>query len=245
MNRNSTGISRNRNTGKARHLLRTFALSGVLVLTLSHQAMAAFVLNGTRFIYEGSKKSISMEVSNQSDSTFGGQVWIDNVSQSSDGVYMVPSPPFFKVEAGRKQIVRLMNVNPALPADRESMFRINVQEIPPKPADTEGSSLAIAMNTQVKLIYRPESLVKGRQGAEAHLQAIYKGKQLWLKNPTPYWFAVTGLKINGKQVDIPRVKQDGLAALAPFSEADTGLSQSGKITVQAINDWGGIQDYVL
>lgn len=219
-------------------------LAAVLTTTLATPAMAAFVLNGTRFIYEEGKKNISLEVTNNAKDTYGGQIWIDNISQNKSDVFMVPSPPVFKVDAGKKQIIRLMNVNPALPADQESMFRINAQELPPKPTQTEGSVLSIAMNTQVKLIYRPKMLTEGRKDAEKKLTTLKKGTT-WLKNPTPYYFAVTGLKVNGKTVNIPKEKQAGLAMLAPFSEADTGLNASGKLTVQAINDWGGVQDYAI
>lgn len=218
------------------------SLAVVLTTTLATPAMAAFILNGTRFIYEEGKKNISLEVTNNAQETYGGQIWIDNISQNKSDVFMVPSPPVFKVDAGKKQIIRLMNVNPALPADRESMFRINAQELPPKPKQTEGSVLAIAMNTQVKLIYRPKALTEGRKDAEKKLTTQNRGTT-WLKNPTPYYFAVTGLKVNGKTVTIPKDNAAGLAMLAPFSEADTGLNAGGKLTVQAINDWGGVQDY--
>lgn len=218
-------------------------LAVLLGSTLVNSAIAAFTLSGTRFIYEEGRKNISLEVTNNASDTYGGQVWIDNISQNKADVFMVPSPPFFKIEPRNKQIMRLMNVNPALPADRESMFRINVQEIPPKPENTEGSVIAIAMNTQVKLIYRPKKLIAGRKDAEKRLSAVQKVDRVWLKNPTPYFFAVTALKVNGKSVAIPRDKQAGLAMLAPFSEVDTGLKHSGKLTVGAINDWGGVQDY--
>lgn len=218
-------------------------LAALLGTSLVSSAMAAFTLSGTRFIYEEGRKNISLEVTNNASDTYGGQVWIDNISQNDADVFMVPSPPFFKIEAGKKQIMRLMNVNPTLPADRESMFRINVQEIPPKPENTEGSVIAIAMNTQVKLIYRPKTLVAGRKDAEKRLISVQKVDRIWLKNPTPYFFAVTALKVNGKSVKIPREKQAGLAMLAPFSEVDTGLKYSGRLTVGAINDWGGVQDY--
>lgn len=218
------------------------ALAVALTTTLSLPAMAAFTISGTRFIYEEAKKSVPLEVTNNAKETYGGQVWIDNVSQSASEVFIVPSPPVFKVAAGNKQIIRLMNVNPALPADRESMFRLNVQELPPVPTQTEGSVMAIAMNTQVKLIYRPTTLVKGRQDAEKQLTVQQQGT-VWLNNPTPYWFAVIGLKVNGNSVTIPTARVAGLAMLAPFGRADTGLTTAGSLTVQAINDWGGVQDY--
>ncbi|ECH9425824.1 fimbrial chaperone protein, partial [Salmonella enterica subsp. enterica] len=54
--------------------------------------MAAFTLNGTRFIYEEGKKNTSFEVSNSAKETYGGQVWIDNTTQPKDSVSLVPSP---------------------------------------------------------------------------------------------------------------------------------------------------------
>lgn len=215
----------------------------VLVTAAVTPAMAAFVLNGTRFIYEESKKNISLEVTNNAKGTWGGQVWIDNTTQNGADVFMVPSPPVFKVDAGKKQVVRLMNVNTALPADRESLFWLNVQELPPKPKQVDGSTIAIAMNTRVKLIYRPNALTEGRKDAEKKLIKQRRDNEVWLKNPTPYWFAVTGLKLNGKEVTIPKAKRQALAQLPPFSEVDTGLRGDGQLTVQAINDWGGGQDY--
>ncbi|EIU6397273.1 fimbrial chaperone PefD, partial [Salmonella enterica subsp. enterica serovar Enteritidis] len=69
-----------------------WGLVSLLSLAVSGQAMAAFVLNGTRFIYEEGRKNTSFEVTNQADETFGGQVWIDNTTQGSSTVYMVPAP---------------------------------------------------------------------------------------------------------------------------------------------------------
>ena len=226
-----------------KNTLLTGILTAVLT-TSSMSAMAAFVLNGTRFIYEEGKKNISMEVSNNAKDTYGGQIWIDNLSQNKSDVFMIPSPPVFKVDAGKKQIIRLMNVNPALPADRESLFRINVQELPPKPKQTEGSVLALAMNTQVKLIYRPKVIAEGRKDAEKQLTFISRDGTVWLSNPTPYFFAVTKVLSNGKEVTLSGEAQKAVAMLAPYSEAGTGLkSLSGKLSVEAINDWGGTQTY--
>lgn len=46
----------------------------VLVTAAVTPAMAAFVLNGTRFIYEESKKNISLEVTNNAKGTWGAGV---------------------------------------------------------------------------------------------------------------------------------------------------------------------------
>ncbi|EAY0104273.1 fimbrial chaperone [Salmonella enterica] len=222
------------------------ALIASVVLLMSHQSMAAFTLNGTRFIYEEGKKNISFEVSNGAKETYGGQVWVDNTTQNRDDVYIVPTPPFFKVKPGQKQIVRLMNVNPALPADRESLFWLNVQEVPPKPENTEGNVLAIAMNTQVKLLYRPKAIIDGRREAEKKITISTVNNKTVLKNPTPYYFAVTGIRHNGTPVMFSKSELNALAQLAPYSEVSLGNKNlHGKVAVGAINDWGGEQWYEI
>ncbi|CAD5756815.1 putative fimbrial assembly chaperone FanE [Escherichia coli] len=219
----------------------------LLSLVMSSQAMAAFVLNGTRFIYEEGKKNTSFEVTNQSEDTYGGQVWIDNTNQGRDTAYLIPVPPFFRVMPEGKQIVRIMRTDSPLPADRESLFWLNVQEIPPKPkGETEGGILAVAINTRVKLIYRPKSLVEGRKDAEKSMQIVRRNGETWLTNPTPYYFAVTTVKVNGKSLSLSEAVQDRLSRVAPKSEVSLGnVALNGAVSVEVVNDWGGTADYAL
>lgn len=227
--------------------LRKAFLATILSLTLSGQAMAAFTLSGTRIIYDGGKKNTSFEITNSSDKTYGGQVWIDNTVQG-DGVYMVPAPPFFKIGAKQRQVIRIMNTDNTLPTDRESLFWLNVQEVPPKPdakdgKDGNGSLLAIAMNTRVKLIYRPKALITGRQNAEKMLKLEQRGNSTWLKNPTPYYMAIIGIKQNGTTLTLSDKSTQGITALPPFSDVSLGKKVGNKISIDAINDWGGVQTY--
>ncbi|HGA5440698.1 TPA: fimbrial chaperone [Salmonella enterica subsp. enterica serovar Eastbourne] len=227
-------------------LMKLGAVS-LLSLMVSNQAMAAFVLNGTRFIYEEGKKNTSFEVTNQSEDTYGGQVWIDNTNQGINTAFLIPVPPFFKVTPEGKQIVRIMRTDSTLPADRESLFWLNVQEIPPKPkGEVEGGMLAVAINTRVKLIYRPKSLVEGRKDAEKGMQIVRRNGETWLTNPTPYYFAVTTVKVNGKNVSLNESVQDRLAQVAPKAEISLGnVALNGAVSVEAVNDWGGTVDYAL
>lgn len=228
---------------------KTIAKLGVvslLSLVMSSQAMAAFVLSGTRFIYEEGKKNTSFEVTNQSTATYGGQVWVDNTNQGKDQVYMVPAPPFFKVAPKEKQIVRIMKTDSTLPTDRESLFWLNVQEIPPKPKNAEGGVLAVAINTKVKLIYRPKSLVAGRKDAEKSLQIVQRGGETYLNNPTPYYFAATAVKVNGQKVKLSDAVMNNIAQLSPKSEVSLGkVALNGTVSVTAVDDWGGLVDYTL
>ncbi|MCP6324282.1 fimbria/pilus periplasmic chaperone, partial [Klebsiella pneumoniae] len=46
----------------------------------------------------------------------------------------------------------------ALPADRESVFWLNVLDVPPQPQGEGGNFMQFAIRTRVKLFYRPVGL---------------------------------------------------------------------------------------
>lgn len=203
--------------------------------------MASFTLNGTRFIYNEERKNIAFEVVNNSKSMYGGQVWIDNTNQPAKDVYFIPTPAFFKVEGNKKQIVRIMKINDSLPINQESLFWLNVQEIPPAPSADEGNVLALALNTQVKLIYRPKTLSKQREDAETQL--VLSGNVL--KNPTPYYFAITSILSGNKPVILSESVKKRLGIFAPFSEVDLGKTIKGKVSVEGIDDYGARRVYSI
>ncbi|WP_212741861.1 fimbrial chaperone [Escherichia albertii] len=217
-----------------------------LFFLLCNHASAAFILNGTRFIYDEGKKNISVEVTNNSNKEYGGQLWIDNI-HNNNGVYMIAQPPFFRVNAKQKQIIRVMRTNERLPEDKESLFWLNVQEIPKKADNIQDgeSSLAIAMNIKVKLIYRPQSIKDGRNDAEKKLIVLTENNKTWIKNPTPYYMAIVNVKNNGRDLILSKKVQNEIACLEPFSQISLEKRINGKISIDAINDWGGVQQYEI
>lgn len=70
-----------------------FSASLFLFAASSH---AAFVLNSTRYVFDGKRENISVQVDNQSTQEYGGQIWIENRDQNDKNVYFVPSPTFLK-----------------------------------------------------------------------------------------------------------------------------------------------------
>lgn len=212
----------------------------------SQSTYAAFILNGTRFIYDESKKNISIEVRNQSKEGYGGQVWIEHASQSTSDPAFIPLPSFFKVGGEQTQIVRIMKITESLPNNKESIFWLNVQEIPPV-SDNESNVMVVAVNTKVKLIYRPEQIKNERPNAESLLIVEKSGNQLVLKNPTAYFFAAVDLKINGhKKVKLSKDLMNEIGMIKPFSSIYlTGLNanKGDSITIDTIDDYGAINSY--
>ena len=222
----------------------------ILLLTLStfsQSAFAAFILNGTRFIYDEGRKNISIEINNESKETYGGQVWIDNVTLPRGDVNFVPMPSFFKVDGGKTQVIRIMKITDKLPQNKESIFWLNVQEIPPINRDAN-NAIVVAINTQVKLIYRPTSIIKGRENAESKMTLEKEGASYVLNNPTPYYFAVTGLNVNGKTLQLSKSLGNKLGMIAPKSTIrldGVTITPSSKVVIEALDDYGATNKYEL
>lgn len=220
------------------------AVLPLLVSTVSH---AAFMLNGTRYVFPSDKKVISVRVSNEGDVTFGGQVWVeDPTGRNSADAHFVMTPNFFKVKGHDAQMIRMLKVNSSvLPEDRESLFILNVQEIPPAPA--EGSNaLSLAVDSRVKLIYRPSTLMNAREGAEARVKVSSNGSRLTVNNPTPYFFAVTDIRYNHHSLTLSEEDQKKVHILAPFSEASLAVKVPAGNTgfsYDAIDDYGATNHY--
>lgn len=203
------------------------------------QAQAAFVVNGTRFIYPAGQNSIVATVRNQAKLTYGGQVWIASSETNKEQANFVPSPTFFKLAAGQAQVVRILGVQEGqLPVDRESLFLLNIQEIPPAPKPGS-NAISIAMNTQVKLIYRPEALAQGRRNAEQQLRISRTPAGLRVENPTPYYLAISTLQVNGQRALVSAVTDKALATLAPFSSIELADQIApGALSADLLDDHG-------
>ncbi|EKR5256288.1 fimbrial chaperone protein, partial [Escherichia coli] len=67
----------------------------------------------------------------------------------------------------------------------------------------------------------------------------------WLKNPTPYYMAIVNVKNNGKNIVLSNKVMKDVSQIKPFSDVNLGKKVNGNISVDAINDWGGVQSYEI
>lgn len=122
-----------------------------------------------------------------------------------------------------------------LPQDRESLFYYNLREIPPK--STEAGVLQIALQSRVKLFYRPESIVaesKKEWTKKISLTATSNGYQL--HNPTGFYLTVIGLGNSQKQAE----QSDFEAVMvAPQSTYNFKSAKFATPYLTYINDYGG------
>lgn len=209
-----------------------------LMIGLQWAASAAVVLGGTRVIVREKQRETSIPVVNPSDAPFVVQTWIDE-GEGNNKTPFVVTPPLQRLDPGKENILRILRVPGALPADRESVFWLNVKEIPEK--SNEENVLQIAVRTRIKLFYRPASLPGTAIEAREQLRwAIGPGDEgsvvLKVANPTPYHITLASMKVNGGQEISPRM-------VTPFGELTVPLTavtspQEVQFNFRTINDYG-------
>lgn len=234
-------------------LYRIFKFAALTsVLLTSFSTYADIVLSGTRVIYNEKDKDEMVRLENKGEKPLLVQTWIDKGQENVDPAKLfVPftlTPPVFRIEPKRGQTLRIMYTQgAALPADRESVFWLNVLEIPPKlPEDKTKNQnlLQLAFKTRIKIFYRPANLAGNAIDAAKDLKwsIINENSHVYLKakNSSPYFvsFSNASFTSTGKKYSV------AIKMLPPMSEetfAVSGLNagSTGKVDYVAINDFGG------
>ncbi|MBT9300138.1 fimbrial biogenesis chaperone [Pseudomonas sp. TAE6080] len=228
-------------------------LTGMATLMCS-QALAGVVITGTRLIYPADHKEITVKLNNNGTQPALTQSWIDtgdvkSTPTSSKAPFLL-SPPVARIDPTKGQSLRLMFTGAPLAQDKESVFWLNVLEIPPKPeAGTDLNTLQMAFRSRIKLFYRPSDLpgtaseaieqvqwqlVPARDGQGLALQAF---------NPTAFYVSLVELElVAGAQRER---SEDGMIApgeTRQFVLPALKARPAGDALVEfnAINDYGAL-----
>lgn len=208
-------------------------------LLFNSLALASVVISGTRVIYSSDAKEVSVKVSNVGFSPVLLQSWIDNgdiyVKPSDIKVPFVITPPINRVEASKGQTLRISYIGEKLPMDRESVFWLNVLEIPVKSqAKANKNRLQMAFRTRIKLFYRPISLNGNANDATTFVKWDVQGDKIKATNPTPYYISFVNLSTNGKKLNN--------IMLAPYSSQELELRGriGNEINGAFVNDYGAV-----
>ncbi len=142
-------------------VMAVFALSW-----LASSAHASVVINGTRVIYRAKDREVTIRLSNEGTAPALVQAWLDtgdpNTTPDESNVPFTLTPPLFRLDPKKGQSLRLIYTQEPLPQDKESLFWLNVLEVPPR-ADGGASSndrnlLQLAFRSRIKVFFRPAGL---------------------------------------------------------------------------------------
>lgn len=114
------------------------ALTGLMALLINALPVnAGVVLSSTRVIYEQSLHEKTIKAVNRGSSPVLIQTWIDDGRENTPpdqlNVPFMVTPPVGRLDPKHEQIIKITALNGNLPKDRESVYWLNVMEIPAKP----------------------------------------------------------------------------------------------------------------
>ncbi|EOF5099664.1 fimbrial chaperone [Salmonella enterica] len=205
------------------------------------QSLAGIVVGGTRVIFPGSAADTTISVYNKETTLpYLIQVWVDpfNKDDKSKPPFTV-IPPVSRLEPGQEKVLRIVKVAGELPKDRESVFWLNVKNIPPSSDKKDTSTLEIAIKTRIKLFWRPATITLIPEKAVAKVKWHKQGNKLVVENPNPIHINVMDVIVDGKDVPLNMIRPFETLTLA----LPAGVS-GHSLVWRFINDYGAISEPV-
>lgn len=238
-------------------LLCAMGAALIALSTITGAANASVVIAGTRVVFPAANGEVTVRLSNDGSQPALVEAWIDSGNpDSTPDTAKVPfliTPPLVRMNAGKGQSLRIVYTGQPLPRDRESLFWLNVLEIPPKPTAKPGeeqNTLQFAVRSRLKLFFRPANLtgdpLTAAQLVTWTVVADGTGYALEAHNPTPYHitFSKLSLSVDGKAY----VPENGM--VAPLSSLHLPIKNLGHapaagsvVDYTVINDFGAAATY--
>ncbi|HUB88960.1 MAG TPA: molecular chaperone [Dyella sp.] len=220
-------------------------------------ANASVLIAGTRVVFPAADGEVTVRLTNDNAHPALVEAWIDNGDPKSTpdkvSVPFLITPPLFRMEAHKDQDLRIISTPAQLPTDRESLFWLNVLEIPPKPSAAESAGknlLQFAIRSRLKLFYRPAHLPGNAQTAPGQVtwKAVPDGKgyALEVRNPTPYHVTIVklSLDVGGKSYSGDIGMVDPLASLRLKVKDLTTVPAAGtSVAYDIVNDYGATASF--
>ncbi|WP_066739340.1 molecular chaperone [Cupriavidus sp. D384] len=235
------------------------AVAALLLAMVAPGTLASVVLTGTRVIYPESEREVTLKLTNEGESPTLVQAWIDDgnpdAAPEEAKAPFTLTPPLFRLDPAKGQTLRIIHLPSPLPGDRESLFWLNVLEVPPiASGDADRpNSLQFAFRTRIKLFFRPTGLAGDADSAPLkvtwRLGRTSNGQQvLTASNPTPYH--ITYIKVDatvrGNVYGNDAGAMVGPGATVDFPIADTPVDagEPDRVHYRTLNDFGAGADGV-
>ncbi|WP_024643939.1 molecular chaperone [Pseudomonas syringae] len=223
-----------------------------LLFTGSASVNGAIALTGTRLIFDGQYREVSIEVRNLGKTETLFQAWLsdphDGDSTTPDQRRSLPfvvTPPLARLAVNGRQTLRILYHGSGMPQARESLLHLYVLEVPRHQKGHR--QLNIAVRQRINVFYRPSGL--DGDPAEAAGQLLWqlvhgdpKGVKLKISNPTPYYSSLNAVRLDGIQLGNDRL-------LAPGDEFELVLTRQispftqHQLSYSALTDYGGRRGY--
>ncbi|WP_297844918.1 molecular chaperone [Pseudomonas sp.] len=233
----------------------SFLVMGAVVALGNVGAQAAVSLSGTRLIFDGRFREVSIEAINRSSHEVLLQAWLSDAQDldggSSGDLPFVVTPHLWHLQAHGRQVLRVLYEGIGMPIDQESLLHLYVMEVPPR---VEGENqLSIAIRQRINVFYRPSGLPGDpARTAEALVWRFILDEQgaiaLQVSNPTAYHASLQNLRLEGTEenysVSNYQLLPPGVTRSLPLTAIEPGKDRWHRLSFKALNDFGGQHGYV-
>ena len=221
--------------------LNTLAAASLFITTVSWGAIS---LDRTRIIMDAENPSVSLTVTNENPHLpYLAQGWLENERGDKITSPLTVLPPVQRIEPGEKSQVKIQSLPAAslLAQNKETLFYFNLREIPPR-AD-KPNTLQVALQTKIKLFYRPSSLQLSpadyANPVQQQIRLVRVGDNYRIENPTGYYITFVAAS-----------RREGEASVSGFAPLMVGPRQNVMLggraaalgdepVLQYVNDFGG------
>ncbi|HCR3451257.1 TPA: fimbria/pilus periplasmic chaperone [Citrobacter werkmanii] len=205
-------------------------------------------LNQNRVIFPEGSSSIGITVKNPNNYPVLVHSRVLTENKQEKGDFLI-TPPLFRLDAERTNIIKIIPVGTAFPDDREQLQWLCVKGIPPKINDewsrapdgkqvmenARNLNLKLSLDNCIKLIVRPDSLSGVPSDSGNKLTWKISGATLVASNPTPFYMNLSMIKLGDVSVSPDYV--------APFAEKHFPLQKAvrdkrGTISWKILTDIG-------
>jgi len=211
----------------------------IVLLFSSAFSFAGIVVGGTRIIFPGDSQDATISVYNKDTKTpYLIQVWVDSFNKDDKSKPPFTAiPPVSRLEPNQEKVLRILKTAGDLPKNRESVFWLNVKNIPPSSAKDSANTLEIAIKTRIKLFWRPASIKLTPEKAAPNVRWHLQDNKLLIENPNPIHISIMSVAVDGKDIPVNMIN--------PFETLSLPLPAgvSGHTVIwRFINDYGAISE---
>ena len=235
--------------GASRGMFRLLQMPCAAALIVASGTVSAnLVISNTRVIYNSPMHDVTVNIANVGLRPSLLQAWIDrgnpDTAPDEDDVPFTIVPPVARVNGGQSQTLKITWNGDPLPADRESVFYLNVMDIPPEPSGasrSDHSYIQFAIRTRIKLFFRPQGLSGRADSAARQLVWQQIGHVVRLYNPTPFHVSINQIRDSSGRVPV----SSAMGMVPPFGSSEFKLApaasphKGGDLQIESINDYGG------
>lgn len=188
------------------------------ILCIPFFAFSGVVLEKSRIVFNGKNTVQSYVLVNTNKYPVVVQLWVDD-GKFNKNPELTPSPfvitpVMSKMDPKKINSIKVIysGSNITLPQDHESLFWLNIFEVPPvNKNSTSENEVALSMLTQVKLIYRPEQIKIDENDLIAKFDSLtfrlIKNNEgvttLAINNPAEYIASLVNIDLRGFENNKP------------------------------------------